>query len=229
MSVQVINEELVKLVNKLQEENSKLKKENINLKKKIYDNEHKNIPDNICNDIPEKVPEYVYKNIVNISDSDSDNDNFADEKIKYTEKEINHLMTHYGLIQNGWTYEYNNRLTTAGMTYYNSKKIEISKKYVSSKYTSKKCIKNTILHEIAHALVGKGHGHNNIWKSKAIEIGCDGERCFDNPMSDVTKYCLVCPKGCNIGRCRMGKDYLEGKKNYICKKHGMRVTINKNY
>lgn len=32
-------------------------------------------------------------------------------------------------------------------------------------------IKNTILHEIAHALVGCEHGHNKIWQQKAIEIG----------------------------------------------------------
>lgn len=32
-------------------------------------------------------------------------------------------------------------------------------------------VKNTILHEIAHALVGLGHGHNKIWQQKAIEIG----------------------------------------------------------
>src|SRR5262245_23186804 len=31
----------------------------------------------------------------------------------------------------------------------------------------------TILHEIAHAIVGPGHGHNDVWATKAREIGCD--------------------------------------------------------
>ena len=31
---------------------------------------------------------------------------------------------------------------------------------------------NTILHEIAHALVGSMHGHDEIWEAKAKEIGC---------------------------------------------------------
>ena len=31
----------------------------------------------------------------------------------------------------------------------------------------------TILHEIAHALVGPGYGHGPVWESKAREIGCD--------------------------------------------------------
>lgn len=32
---------------------------------------------------------------------------------------------------------------------------------------------NTIRHEIAHALVGPGHAHNEVWASKAREVGCD--------------------------------------------------------
>lgn len=31
---------------------------------------------------------------------------------------------------------------------------------------------NTIRHEIAHALVGTNHGHNEIWTAKAKEVGC---------------------------------------------------------
>lgn len=32
-------------------------------------------------------------------------------------------------------------------------------------------IENTILHEIAHALVGNEYGHNIVWQEKAKEIG----------------------------------------------------------
>lgn len=37
-------------------------------------------------------------------------------------------------------------------------------------------IQNTILHEIAHAVVGPEHGHDAVWKAKAQEIGCSGSR-----------------------------------------------------
>lgn len=40
--------------------------------------------------------------------------------------------------------------------------------------------KNTILHEIAHALVGPGYGHNDVWRTKAIEIGCDNTEPCSN-------------------------------------------------
>lgn len=33
-------------------------------------------------------------------------------------------------------------------------------------------IENTIRHEIAHALVGRGHGHDITWQDKAREVGC---------------------------------------------------------
>ena len=32
---------------------------------------------------------------------------------------------------------------------------------------------NTIKHEVAHAIVGAGHGHDEVWASKAREVGCD--------------------------------------------------------
>jgi hypothetical protein len=34
----------------------------------------------------------------------------------------------------------------------------------------------TILHEIAHALVGKGHHHDKAWREKAISLGDTGKR-----------------------------------------------------
>ncbi len=42
-------------------------------------------------------------------------------------------------------------------------------------------VKNTILHEVAHALT-PGHSHDIIWKAKAIEIGCINS----NPCSNLS-------------------------------------------
>jgi hypothetical protein len=36
-------------------------------------------------------------------------------------------------------------------------------------------LKEIILHEVAHALC-PGHGHDEVWKAKAIEIGCSGQQ-----------------------------------------------------
>jgi hypothetical protein len=39
-------------------------------------------------------------------------------------------------------------------------------------------IKNTILHEIAHAIVGENHGHRQVWQEKAIELGVKFRRNY---------------------------------------------------
>ena len=36
-------------------------------------------------------------------------------------------------------------------------------------------VNDLILHEVAHALC-PNHGHDEVWKAKAIEIGCDGNQ-----------------------------------------------------
>ena len=51
----------------------------------------------------------------------------------------------------------------------NGKKIILNVEYVI--HTSKEEIKNTILHQIAHLLVGVDNGHNEIWQEKAKELG----------------------------------------------------------
>ena len=40
-------------------------------------------------------------------------------------------------------------------------------------------IEDTLLHEIAHALAGHRHHHDDVWKAAARAIGCTAERCHD--------------------------------------------------
>jgi hypothetical protein len=62
--------------------------------------------------------------------------------------------------------------------------------------------KGTVLHEIAHALTGPGHGHDGFWKQKCLLVGARPERCY-NPKS----------KGGNVNT-------LEGKYKLIHKTTG---------
>jgi predicted SprT family Zn-dependent metalloprotease len=43
-------------------------------------------------------------------------------------------------------------------------------------------IVDTLLHEIAHALVGPGHGHDAVWKAKCVEVGARPQRCGNADM-----------------------------------------------
>ena len=38
-------------------------------------------------------------------------------------------------------------------------------------------IRDTLLHEIAHAIVGPGHAHDAVWRTAARRIGCTAKRC----------------------------------------------------
>src|SRR3954471_13189386 len=38
-------------------------------------------------------------------------------------------------------------------------------------------VRDTILHEVAHALVGPRRGHDDVWRATALRIGCSGQRC----------------------------------------------------
>lgn len=82
------------------------------------------------------------------------------------------LIARHGL-QN-WRFEFNHSTRRAGCCNYRDKLISIS--FDLARSGSEADIRDTILHEIAHALVGKKHNHDAVWKAKALEIGCTGER-----------------------------------------------------
>src|SRR5688572_10705180 len=68
-----------------------------------------------------------------------------------------------------WTFRFNKRKTGMGLCVYTRRTIELSLYFVSRNLPEE--ILDTLLHEIAHALVGPDHGHDEVWKRKCIEIG----------------------------------------------------------
>ena len=59
-------------------------------------------------------------------------------------------------------------------------------------------IADTLLHEIAHAIVGPGHNHDAVWRAKARQIGCSAERCHGRTHT-LAKW---------IGECGCGRRWL---------------------
>lgn len=84
------------------------------------------------------------------------------------------LMERHGLIEAGWKFELNDRKRAVGLCNYRTKTLHFSVHFLTN---SEEEIVNTLLHEIAHALVGSGHGHNDVWRAMAYTVGCTGERC----------------------------------------------------
>ena len=100
------------------------------------------------------------------------------------------LLNQYGLL--AWTFKFDNAVKRFGQCSYRSKTISLSKPLVL--LNSEAEVKHTILHEIAHALVGTGHGHNQTWVRTAKSIGCNGNRCYssDEVVTPPMKYTLHC-------------------------------------
>ena len=101
------------------------------------------------------------------------------------------LMKQHGLLVQGWRFEFDNAKRRLGACKHRGKIISLSNGYVRLNDVS--VIRNTILHEIAHALVGAGHGHDYVWRRKALEIGCNGHRTAKDVSAPESKYEATCP------------------------------------
>lgn len=83
------------------------------------------------------------------------------------------LMARHGL--HGWRFGFNRRKRTLGLCRHGVRTIELSIYFTDRNAPEE--IRDTILHEIAHALVGPEHGHDAVWKAKCREVGARPERC----------------------------------------------------
>ncbi len=95
----------------------------------------------------------------------------------------------------GWTYATNKRKKTLGLCFSQLKRIELSINFIA--HNPKSIVQETILHEIAHALVGTEHGHDEVWKSKAEQIGAQPSRTTRNVTMPPGKWQATCG-GCGV-------------------------------
>lgn len=121
-----------------------------------------------------------------------------------------------------WALEYNKSPNKLGACWYQQKKIVLSVYLLNSRERSE--VEDTLLHEIAHALVGPGHNHDLVWLAKAKEIGCTGTVCGQmhvdqargttpaeqtgkKHVAPLTKRCPTCgATAVETSRCTFGKD-----------------------
>jgi predicted SprT family Zn-dependent metalloprotease len=104
------------------------------------------------------------------------------------------LMARHGL--RGWEFGFNRRKRQLGICYDPHRglpgRIELSIYFVEKNPDEE--IRDTILHEIAHALVGTHHGHDEVWQAKCLEIGATPKRCGKAVMP-LGPWRAACP-GC---------------------------------
>lgn len=102
------------------------------------------------------------------------------------------LMARHGL--HDWGFDFNRRKRSMGLCRYGAKSIELSIYFVDRNGAEE--VRDTVLHEIAHALVGPDHGHDAVWKAKCVAIGAKPQRCgqADMPHGRWQAQCSGCSK-----------------------------------
>ena len=92
----------------------------------------------------------------------------------------------------GWTITLDSARRRCGFCRYSRKAISLGREYV--RLNEEPDVWDTILHEIAHALVGPFHHHDEVWLAKAREIGCSGTRLADAKVKlPEYRYIGTCP------------------------------------
>lgn len=91
-----------------------------------------------------------------------------------------------------WGFEFDRAKNRFGCCHHDSRKITLSKHFVEK--NSEELVTQTILHEIAHALVGGEYGHGKPWKRVARLLGYSGNRCCSNEVELPNRnYEGTCP------------------------------------
>lgn len=102
------------------------------------------------------------------------------------------LMDEHGL--SGWRLELDRARTRAGICRYGRKVIGLSAPL--TRLHAEAEVRDTILHEIAHALAGPRAGHGPLWREIAVRLGCSAQRCVSVDAPRVAgAWVGVCPAG----------------------------------
>jgi predicted SprT family Zn-dependent metalloprotease len=83
------------------------------------------------------------------------------------------LLDEHGL--RDWGVTLDSARTRAGLCRFDRKLVSLSR-HLTRLHTLDE-VADTVLHEVAHALVGPAHGHDAVWRAQARRIGATGERC----------------------------------------------------
>lgn len=96
-------------------------------------------------------------------------------RLKRIARKAEALMEKHGL--RDWSFQFDDAIRRAACCDSATKVISLAHHFYAKAPAYE--LRDTILHEIAHAMVGNAHGHDRVWKQAARSIGCNGERCHN--------------------------------------------------
>ena len=160
------------------------------------------------------------KNLFHLNKNDLSIKNKQPKDYESFKKFLN--LARFEMDKNGlldWKLDLDHAKVRAGACFFKEKKISFSRNFI--KNSNEVEIYDTILHEIAHALVGPKCGHGIVWKNMAKRLGCSAKRCHSLEFSDY-KWIRYCKNSCWEQKTHRRKS------NLICRKCGASVYYKKN-
>jgi len=118
--------------------------------------------------------------------------------------------------------------TRAGQCSHSRRTITLSEHFVQLNDWER--VRNTVLHEAAHALAGAGAGHGYKWVIQCRNLGIDPQRCFTLETTAMPEGNVIvsCPTHGELARQhRMPKSNARTYK--VCRKCRERLTYRKAY
>jgi predicted SprT family Zn-dependent metalloprotease len=125
------------------------------------------------------------------------------DELEQIRRDARALMDAHGLTD--WDHVFDSAVSRAGVTRFDRKLIGLSaplmRRYAEAGAHDQ--IRETVLHEIAHALAGPRHNHDATWKAVARRIGSTGLRTVapDAPTIEAD-WVGTCPAGHTLSRHR---------------------------
>ena len=100
-----------------------------------------------------------------------------------------------------WELAFDRARRRAGQTDHARRRLTLSR-HLMSLYDEAQ-VRETILHEIAHARVGPHHGHDAVWAAEATRLGATGRRLIDTQAPRLRgRWVGRCPAGHEVDRMR---------------------------
>ena len=143
----------------------------------------------------------------------------ADKRSRLSEIEVEAemLLAKHGL--GNWRFGFDQASRRGGRCTFDRQEISLSEQFaIAARHDE---VTDTILHEIAHAIVGPKHGHDAVWKATARRIGCSGRITHDIDFASA-RWILTCTTcGWRVPRMRR-------RKGLVCRECGRSVEFQVN-
>ena len=116
----------------------------------------------------------------------------ADHQLVEVQKLARELMDTWGLKH--WVFKFDGGKRRYGCCHYGTLTISLSRHLV--KLNSLEDTRDTILHEIAHALAGPSANHGPKWREQCIKVGAKPKTCHTSQVAEPNYklYCYHCDK-----------------------------------